>query len=1452
MYITGMLGLRGRRRGPTAALRALTCGWLLLAAGLASSAHANTCSPATTQGTAPSDYQAYCWLDFTGYSDAVAQSSGQPFSFALPDGTVLSLTLKVSTSGANPAIAVHTVPSWTGSAIGQSGFIGIPGNPVLYEAQSGSTVHAALTNIVVTPPPGSGNTASYAMIGADGESTNGGETLSFTTNGQSWVQIAKIPYGTAYPTVAGLGTATVTETGVGGSVGSFAFASFGNPTQISNVMVGSGLQGSMFAIRYASLSASSQLNGARANASDQFTYTVKTVGGTVLAGATTTGNGAGPFPYATVPTIASGYPLVVSEAMASGSVSTLASYAVSLTCTNYSTGSSSTVLPVNVQGSTYTFPALQYGDSISCLFTNTANRANLTIAKTGPVTVNAGATFTYNIAAANTGPADASGTLVKDPVTANFTATGATCTAATGGAQCPAAAQLTLANLQGAGIAIPTLPSGGSVTLAVQGTAGNGSGNITNVASIIAPTTLINTNTVTSSAAATTVTATADVASALVFPATVNAGQPVAGTLVFSNTGLSAANATTFSLTLPANLAVAPTLSGLPPGVTYSYNAATGLISFTGMPTTLAAGASLGPVGMSYIQPASGTSTVSATVTTTTVDSNPANNTAAATIGGVAVADLTASAMFPPTVNAGQPVTGTVQIKNNGPSPAAGPAVTLTLPANLSAPPTLTGLPAGVTYSYAPGTGLITFTGLPASLAAGASLGPIGVSYIQPASGSSTVSLGAASTTLDPNPADNNVVAVIGGAAVADVAAKVTFPATINAGQPVVGSLLITNNGPSPANGPAVTLTLPANLSAPPTLTGLPAGVTYSYAPTTGLVTFTGLPATLASGATLGPIGVSYIQPPSGNSMVSATVSTTTVDPNPANNTSAATINGVAVADLAAKAIFPASVNAGQTVTGTLQIVNNGPSPANGTNVTLTLAANLPVAPVITGLPPGATYVYTASSGIVTFTGLPSVLASGASIGPLSVSYIQPPSGNSTVSLGVASTTLDPIPTNNNVTASITGAAAQLMGTVYLDNNQDAVFDVGDTPIAGATVELFIGTRLIASTTSSATGAYTFTGQLPGSYTVAAAPLPGNLSDTPSPVAVMIGGSAVAVVNFGQIPGSAVGALVLVKTTPSVDISAGQSVPYTITATNPQPTAIVNATVTDLMPAGFRFRAGSGSVNGKRQDPTVSGRTLTWTHVSFAPGQKIVFTLVLTAGAGVVSGEFVNQATAYNGLTHTLISNLATATVRIVADPTFDCPDLIGKVFDDANGNGYEDPGEKGIAGVRLVTAQGLLVTTDAEGRYHIVCPVIPDPQLGSNFIVKVDERTLPSGFRLTTDNPETVRLTAGKVSKLNFGARLHHVVRIEVNAAAFEGNELGSAAIDRIDQMLGTMNTQAYVIRLAYQAMDESEATIKLRMQALKTLVAARFKAHELKYPLQLEEDIVRGAKSAPTGSSP
>ena len=130
------------------------------------------------------------------------------------------------------------------------------------------------------------------------------------------------------------------------------------------------------------------------------------------------------------------------------------------------------------------------------------------------------------------------------------------------------------------------MPTGGTVTLIVSGTAGTA--NIANTAAITAPPGIVNSNPTPTSTATTTVTASADVATTLSFPASVNAGQPVAGTVLYTNNGPSTASGTTFTLSVAANLAVAPTVTGLPAGATYAYVPATGVITLSGMPATLA------------------------------------------------------------------------------------------------------------------------------------------------------------------------------------------------------------------------------------------------------------------------------------------------------------------------------------------------------------------------------------------------------------------------------------------------------------------------------------------------------------------------------------------------------------------------------------------------------------------------------------------------------------------------------------------------------------------------------------------------------------------------------------------------------------------------------------------------------------------------------------------------
>lgn len=289
------------------------------------------------------------------------------------------------------------------------------------------------------------------------------------------------------------------------------------------------------------------------------------------------------------------------------------------------------------------------------------------------------------------------------------------------------------------------------------------------------------------------------------------------------------------------------------------------------------------------------------------------------------------------------------------------------------------------------------------------------------------------------------------------------------------------------------------------------------------------------------------------------------------------------------------------------------------------------------------------------------------------------------------------------------------------------------------------------------------------------------------------------------------------KTTPMMNVTRGDLVPYTITATNTLGSTLPNIDVQDQLPPGFKYRSGSASLNGVYVEPKVAGRQVTWANQIFAPNEKKTYKLILVVGAGVGEGEYVNQAWALNSIASSRVSNVGTATVRVVPDPTFDCSDIIGKVFDDKNANGYQDQGEPGIPNVRVATARGLLVTTDAEGRFHVPCAAIPQMDRGSNFVMKLDDRTLPSGFRVTTENPRDVRVTRGKMVKLNFGATVHRVMRVELDGRAFaaDKNALLPEWQARLPDIVKSLQERPSVLRLAYRAGNGDEQG-KQRLKAL------------------------------------
>jgi uncharacterized repeat protein (TIGR01451 family)/fimbrial isopeptide formation D2 family protein len=347
------------------------------------------------------------------------------------------------------------------------------------------------------------------------------------------------------------------------------------------------------------------------------------------------------------------------------------------------------------------------------------------------------------------------------------------------------------------------------------------------------------------------------------------------------------------------------------------------------------------------------------------------------------------------------------------------------------------------------------------------------------------------------------------------------------------------------------------------------------------------------------------------------------------------------------------------------------------------------------------------------------------------------------------------------------------------------------------------------------------------------------------------------------------GALTVSKTTPLLDVTRGQLVPYTITVTNVLTGPVQGAALVDSFPAGFRYVPGSARLDDTPAEPTLSGLQLTWSNLSFAGGAHHTILVLLAVGAGVGEGEFVNHAQAFNVVAGTAVNRVqapaalartpvkraqapaavlgsqisadATAMVRVVSDTTFDCTDVIGKVFDDANGNGHQDPGEKGIPGVRVLTTRGLAAITDEFGRFHITCAITPLEGRGSNFALKLDDRTLPSGYRPTTPQVLVERATRGKALRFEFGASIHRVVSLDLSDAVFErgSTDMRLQWRPRLDLLLAELRKSRSLLHLSYLADVEDKQLVERRLEAVDHAITDAWRAMNCCYELTIEREV-------------
>ena len=861
--------------------------------------------------------------------------------------------------------------------------------------------------------------------------------------------------------------------------------------------------------------------------------------------------------------------------------------------------------------------------------------ANLAVAKTvsdATPTLNSNVTFTVTVT--NNGPDAAVTTTVADALPAGLTLVSAT----------------------------PSVGSYSAGSWLVGNLANGASATLTIVATVTTHTAITNTATASSStydpvAGNDAASATVNVPDAdLAVTKTVNTATPVINsnvtfTVTVTNNGPNASSGVTVADALPAGLT---------------------LVSATPSAGSYAAGIwSVGTVANGGVETLAIVATVtshtlitnSATVAATTLDPVSGNNTASASVdapdANLAVTKTVSNAT--PALNGN--VTFTVTVTNNGRDTAVATTVADALPVGLtlvSAAPSV--------GSYAGGTWTV------GNLTNGASATLTIVATVTVHTAVTNTAV-ATSSTYDPTPADNTASATINVPDANLVVTKAVDDTTPAVGANVAFTVTVTNSGPDAAQSVVVADALPAGLtlvSSSPSV-GTYAGGTWTVG-------------TLANGAgaTLGIVATVTVPTARTNT---ATATSSTYDPTPANNTASATV-GARDADLTVtKTVSNATPVVGANVTFTVTVTNNGPDTAQAVSVADALPAGLTL---VSATPSTGTY----ASGTWTVGSLTNGAGATLSV----VATVTVPTVRTNTATG-SSSTFDPTPADNSASASVDARDADLAVTKTVDtatpsfNGQVtfvvSVTDNGPDTSTGVSVADALPAGLILVSATTVQGTYTGGVWTIGSITsgataslsiVAQVTTHTALTNTASVSAttfdpVAANNAASATVNVPDAD------LAVTKTVTDATPAVGSNVVFTVTVTNTGVDTAQGVAVADALPAGLTLVSSNPSVG------TYAAGT--WTLGALASGASA--TLQITA---TVTGytQITNTATVTSSTYDPIAANNSASASVNAPDADVQVTKTVNDTTPALNGNvtftiSVRNNGPDGTSGVTVLDA---------------------------------------------------------------------------------------------------------------------------------------------------------------------